>query len=161
MCHGINVSREMTKRAVGFLTTGREWIMVTATLTDGKYKWATTLVFHIEKSFQHKSADHILHSQRKLRVTSLSSNTVQRAFDKKLHSSDAFPRNSSMGTGQERCVGITSKNPAQSRSTKTGFCPSTTRRQGVCSTETTCPCHNSHRDRDVPLTGPAARCGGL
>jgi hypothetical protein len=45
MWHGINVSREMTKcpkRAVGFLTSGREWIMVTATFTDGEYKWAAT-----------------------------------------------------------------------------------------------------------------------
>lgn len=45
MWHGINVSREMTKcpkRAVGFLTSGEEWIMVTATLTEGEYKWAAT-----------------------------------------------------------------------------------------------------------------------
>ena len=45
MWHGIDVTREMTKcpkRAVGFLTSGLEWIMVTATLTEGKYKWAAT-----------------------------------------------------------------------------------------------------------------------
>ena len=45
MWHGINVSREMTKcpkRAVGFLTSGEDWIMLTATLTEGVYKWAAT-----------------------------------------------------------------------------------------------------------------------
>ena len=45
MWHGLNVSREMTKcpkRAVGFLTSGKAWIMVTATLIEGEYKWAAT-----------------------------------------------------------------------------------------------------------------------
>ena len=48
MAHGINVSRQMTKlpkRAVGFLTSLDKWIMVTATLTGGEYKWATTPPF--------------------------------------------------------------------------------------------------------------------
>jgi hypothetical protein len=47
MWHGINVTHGMTelpKRAVGFLTSLRQWIMVTAKLENGVYKWRATPV---------------------------------------------------------------------------------------------------------------------
>ena len=46
MRNGINAYRSMAtkcpKRFVGFLTSGREWIMVTATLMGGEYIWTHT-----------------------------------------------------------------------------------------------------------------------
>ena len=47
MCHGIEVTRAMVKyhlRTMGFVTSGRQWVMVTANLVEGDYKWSATPV---------------------------------------------------------------------------------------------------------------------